>query len=173
MRKFPDPSEVKKHFDAQREDQSIFVPPRRPDKGVSIVDSPAEVRAVVETEISEGPVSLYRLRNAATVYSDPIARTQELIRFYRAEGGTAEEFKGRIQSLEDEILYQILFEPMSAKQKVDSLVKLSKLVFEAQKRIEDLIHRDRQEERKREEQLVRTTRLAEQMRAARARQEGK
>ena len=173
MRKFPDPSEVKKHFQAQREEQSIFVPDGRRDKGVSIVENPAEVRAVVEAEISKGPVALYKLRNPATIYTDPIARTQELIRAYRAEGVSGDDFKARIQSLEDEILYQILYEPMSAKQRVDSLVKLSKLVFEAQKRQEDLIHRDRQEERKRQDQLLKASRMGEQMRAARAKQEGK
>jgi hypothetical protein len=163
--KFPSSEEVKKHFDAQREEQSVYVKPGRKDKGVSIVESPAEVRAVIETEAQQGPVALYKLRNPATLYSDPIARTQELIRFYREDGASADEFRSRIQSIEDEILYQILYEAMSAKQKVDSLVKLSKLVFEAQKRQEDLIHRDRQEERKREENLLRATRLGEQMRA--------
>lgn len=163
---FPSPDECKRHFKAQ--EASVFRDPSKRDLGVSIVNTPAEAKAILQAELAGEPVTLPKLRNTAVDLVDPTARVQGQIRAIYKGKVSKEQFEGQIESPRDMLLYEIAFGDQTSNQKAKNLVALAKLLHEEQKLQEEILHRNRQLEQKRTDQLLRATRMADEMRAKKA-----
>lgn len=166
---FPTPKDVQKHWKAQ--EPSVFRKPYTRDKGHSIINSLDEVKQVLAMEVSGQPVDLYKTRSPATTYPDPIADAQSLIKWFH-KGMTAEEFATRITSPVEHLLYLILYGNMSDNQRAANITKLSKLLFDEQKRLEDKLHREKEIELKRQNNLMRGIKLQEEMEKRAAKEKG-
>ncbi|OJY60937.1 MAG: hypothetical protein BGP16_00930 [Sphingobium sp. 66-54] len=160
-----DDKDIKKHWNAQ--EPSLFREPGKHDPGFSIVNNTGQAKDILASEMDGNPVQLYKTRNPATTYEDPIAKAQSLIRWHHSHQPSDDEFRTRVKSVEDQLLFLLLRGDMSDNQRANGLVKLAKLLADAQKRQEDLLHRDKVEERKRTEQMLKASRMAEQMRRQR------
>lgn len=162
----PSPRERNLHWKAQQ--ASVFRAPYSRDAGLQIIHSTAEVREVLNMEVQGQAIDLLRHRSPATTYSDPIALAQAFIRSHH-EGAGSTELAAQVNSVESQLLYLILCGDMSDNQRANALVKLSKLLFEAQKHQEALLHKDREIELKRQGNLMKAEKLREEIQAAKER----
>lgn len=167
---FPTRKEVKKHWDAQ--DPSIFRKPYTRDKGHSIINSVQELKQVLDMEVSGQPVDLYKTRSPATTYPDPVASVQYLIQSYHSKSLTKKEFAEQVKTPIEHQLYLILYGNMTDHQKATNIDKLIKQLFAEQKRIEDLVHREKEIELKRQNNIMRGIKLQEEMEKRAAKEKG-
>ncbi|MEV4934135.1 hypothetical protein [Sphingobium sp. LSP13-1-1.1] len=166
---FPTPEQAKRHFDAQ--DRSVFRKPGSRDPGVTILNDPKEAKALIASELAGNQVATYKTRNPATTFPDPAADMQRKIRSIHAGRIAPESFKENIDTVQDYLLYEIAFGDQTSNQRAKNLVALAKLLHEEQKRIDELVHRERQLEAKKTDQLLKGRALQEQMLQNKAKRE--
>lgn len=123
-------------------------------------------------EVSGTPVELYKSRSPATDYVDPMAKAQALIQAHHAKGLTEKEFKACIVTPSDHLLYLIIHGRMSDHQRATNLQKLAKLIFDEQKRQQDALHREREIELKRQNNVMRGIKLQEELAKRAAKEKG-
>ena len=158
---FPTPEEAKRHFDAQ--ERSVFRKPHCRDDGVTILNDPKEAKALLASELAGNPVATYKSRSPATNYPDPAADMQRKIRSIHAGQITPEKFAQNIESVQDYLLYEIAFGDQTSNQRSKNLVALAKLLHAEQQRIDELVHREKQREAKKTDQLLKAGALQEQI----------
>lgn len=120
--------ETQKHWRAQP--TSLFREPHRPDKGVQIIHDAGEMREVVETELSGTPAVTFRERNGAIDLSDPLRRSQGLIRATKTL--TAEEFREKCEEPEDLMLFYAVYGKMTDAQRAQNVGKLADIMLRKQ-----------------------------------------
>lgn len=106
-----------------------------PDPGLTQVSSPDEIREIVSRESQGEQVPTYRQRTASNL-PDPVARAQGLIRQFTQKGIAADKFMKQCENVEDMILFMALYGEMAADKKGALFVKLSKILFDAQKEVQ-------------------------------------
>jgi hypothetical protein len=158
---FPTPEESKRHFNAQ--DKSVFRKPFDRDPGVTILNDVNEAKALLTSELAGQTVTTFKSRNPATTYPDPAAEIQAKIRSIHKGKTTPETFVQGITSPLDYLLYEIAYGDQTSNQRSKNLVALAKLLHEEQKRIDELVHRERQIEAKKTDQLIKGRALQEQI----------
>ena len=106
-----------------------------PDPGLTQVSSPADIREIVTRESQGELVPTYRQRTPSNL-PDPVARCQSLMRQFTQKGISAERFMKQRESPEDMILFMALYGDMADDKKGALWVKLSKILFDAQKEVQ-------------------------------------
>lgn len=121
---------IKAHWAAQ--EPSFFRPPGQRDKGITIVNSRDELSEAIEAELAGQEVALYKNKTAAIeLISDPLARSQELIR--KSRSLTSEQFKSECRDALDLELWLLLYGEMTDDKKVKALSNYEKKMYERQK----------------------------------------
>lgn len=105
------------------------------DPGLVQVSSPAEVRTIMTTEAEGQRQPVYRQRTSTNL-PDPVARSQNMIRQFTEKGIAADKFMKQCESVEDMILFMALYGEMADDKKGALFVKLSKILFDAQKEVQ-------------------------------------
>lgn len=141
--------ETEKHWRIQP--TSLFREPYKPDKGVQIIHDPDEMRAVLDTELSGTPATTFRERNGATDISDPLRRSQGLIR--ATNKLTAEEFRAKCEEPEDLLLYYAAYGKMTDAQRAQNIGKLAEIMFRKQQEALKQLNIIKKEEARKEDAL--------------------
>lgn len=127
-----DEKEAKKHWSNQ--DAPLGRPYNSKDPGLTQVDGPTDILAIVSTEAQGTPVPTYRQRTSQNL-PDPVARSQELIRQFTQKKVSAEKFMKQCETAEDMILFLGLYGDMADDKKAQTFLKLSKLLWDKQKQV--------------------------------------
>lgn len=129
----PDDKTAKKHW--LKQEAPIGRPWGTPDPGLTQVSSPADIREIVTRESQGEEVPTYRQRTASNL-PDPVARSQGMIRQFTQKGIAADKFMKQCENVEDMILFMALYGDMEDDKKGALFVKLSKILFDAQKEVQ-------------------------------------
>lgn len=141
--------ETEKHWRVQP--TSLFREPYKRDPGVQIIHDPAEMREVIDAELSGTPAVTFRERNGATDVSDPLRRFQGLIRASRTL--TSEEFRAKCEGVEDLMLHNALYGQMTDSQRGQRLEKLADIQFRRQQEALKQLNIIKKEEARKEDAL--------------------
>lgn len=129
----PDDKEAKKHW--LKQEAPLGREWNTRDPGLVQVSSPADIREIVSRESQGEQVPVYRQRTSTNL-PDPVARAQGLIRQFTQKNIAADKFMKQCESVEDMILFMALYGEMADDKKGALFVKLSKILFDAQKEVQ-------------------------------------
>jgi hypothetical protein len=129
----PDDKEAKKHW--LNQEAPLGRPFGTRDPGLTQVSSPGDIREIVTREAAGEQVPTYRQRTSSNL-PDPVARAQGLMRQFTQKGISADKFMKQCETVEDMILFMALYGDMADDKKGALYVKLSKILFDAQKEVQ-------------------------------------
>lgn len=160
----PDDKSAKKHWKDQ--DAPLNRPFGSRDPGLVQVSSPEEVNQIITREADGDRVPVFKQRTSQNLH-DPVARSQMLIRQFTEQRISPEKFMKQCQSVEDMSLFLALYGNMDDDKKAAIFLKLSKILFDAQKEAQKQNNIDRA----REDRVIKNT-LANQTKLQKMLDEG-
>lgn len=147
----PSKDETKRHWKAQ--EASIFSPPKRRDKGLTIVNSPLHAEGIVDAEIASGPQNTFKVKTPPSlVIEDPMLHVQQMIRM--SKNMAADDFMLECTTPLDLALFEYLYGDMRSAQRGMGLLKLNEAIFKAQQEAMKQVNIQQARDDKREAKLL-------------------